>query len=139
MTTIGERVKTAHGELTWRSVRLEDHWIDFAQLILQPGTWSAAYAVSYIESDTAQHGVSLRVGSDDQAKLYLNGNLIYKWPAGREFRADQDTVASVELKAGVNVLVFKVVNETGGWMGSVRFTDPDGNPLKGIRTTLTPP
>jgi hypothetical protein len=42
------------------------------------------------------------------------------------------------LKAGVNVLVFKVVNETVNWQGSVRFTDAAGQPVKGIRVTFTP-
>jgi hypothetical protein len=37
------------------------------------------------------------------------------------------------------VVVFKVVNETGRWQGSVRFTDAAGQPVKGLRVTLTPP
>jgi hypothetical protein len=36
------------------------------------------------------------------------------------------------------VLVLKVVNETGSWQGSVRFTDAAGQPLKGIQVTLDP-
>jgi hypothetical protein len=47
-------------------------------------------------------------------------------------------VAGMELKAGTNVLVFKVVNEVDKWLGSVRVADADGNPLKGIRVTLDP-
>jgi hypothetical protein len=48
-------------------------------------------------------------------------------------------MAGVRLKAGYNVLVFKVANEEGGWFGSVHFTDAAGRPLKGISVTLTPP
>ncbi len=47
--------------------------------------------------------------------------------------------AGVELKAGLNVLVFKVVNEAYDWRGSVRFTDAAGQPVKDIWVTLTPP
>ena len=47
-------------------------------------------------------------------------------------------MTGVELKAGFNVLVFKVVNETSDWKGSIRFIDAQGNPLKGIKVTLTP-
>jgi hypothetical protein len=36
------------------------------------------------------------------------------------------------------VLVFKVVNETLDWQGSIRFTDAQGNPVKGIKVTLAP-
>jgi len=34
--------------------------------------------------------------------------------------------------------VFKVVNELRDWEGSVRFTDAQGNPVKGIKVTLEP-
>jgi hypothetical protein len=37
----------------------------------------------------------------------------------------------VDLKAGLNVLVFKVVQLLAGWQGSVRFTDSDGQPVQG--------
>jgi hypothetical protein len=36
------------------------------------------------------------------------------------------------------VLVFKVVNETADWQGSIRLTDAQGNPVKGIKVSLTP-
>ena len=44
----------------------------------------------------------------------------------------------IALNAGLNVLVFKVVNETASWKGSIRFTDAQGNPVKGIKVTLDP-
>ena len=42
-------------------------------------------------------------------------------------------------QAGLNVLMFKAVNELSRWQGSVRFTDAPGQPVKGISVTLTPP
>lgn len=80
----------------------------------------------------------MRVGSDDEAKIYLNGKEIYRNEMARACMPELDEVAGVELKAWLNVLVFKVVNETLGWQGSVRFTDSSGQPLKGIRVTLDP-
>ena len=97
-----------------------------------------AYAVCYIQSDAAHAGVLMKVGSDDQAKIYLNEKELYRSDAARQCLPDQDEVAGVELKAGLNVLAFKVVNETADWKGSVRFTDAIGQPLKGIRVTLDP-
>ena len=44
-----------------------------------------------------------------------------------------------DIAAGLNVLVFKVVNETLDWQGSVRFADAAGQPVKGLGVTLTPP
>jgi len=52
--------------------------------------------------------------------------------------ADEDTAQNIALNAGLNVLVFKVVNEAFAWQGSIRFTDSQGNPLRGIKVSLTP-
>lgn len=112
--------------------------IDFNALVGRETTYSVAYAVCYIHSETLQHGLRMLVGSDDQAKVYLNGKQVYKSPIPRSFVADQDTVPDITLNAGLNVLVFKVVNETVTWNGSIRFTDAQGNPVKGIKETLAP-
>ena len=49
-----------------------------------------------------------------------------------------DTVGPVSLKQGVNVLLFKVVNEVAHWEGCVRLVDDAGLPAQGIRVRLTP-
>jgi hypothetical protein len=128
----------AQWELVWTAVQLPDYSIDFNELVGQVTLWSVAYAVCYIQSETAQTGLLLKVGSDDQAKIYLNGKEIYRSDAPRHWVSDQDTVEGVELRAGLNVLVFKVVNERHEWEGSIRFTDAAGQPVKGIRVTLSP-
>ena len=46
---------------------------------------------------------------------------------------------NLQLKAGVNVLVFKSVYFGGSWPGSLRFTDKVGNSVKGIKIFLAPP
>jgi hypothetical protein len=70
----------------------------------------------------------------------LNGEEVCCHDKPRQFVPDQDTV-SVKLKGGPNVLLFKVVNEQGQWrwLASLRFADAAGQPVKGIRVTLTPP
>ena len=97
-----------------------------------------AYAVCYLRSEAEQRGLQMLVGSDDEAKVYLNGKQVYRSPVPRGFVADQDTVPDLALNAGLNVLVFKVVNEASDWKGSIRFTDAQGNPVKGIKVTLDP-
>jgi len=134
----GERVKAGATELVWSPLRQEDYLIDFNEVLGRVTAWSVAYAVCYIRSDADRTGLVARVGSDDQAKLYLNGKEIYRNETLRGCVPDQDTVKGVELKAGLNVLVFKVVNEGAGWQGSVRLTDAAGQPLEGIRVTLDP-
>ncbi len=133
-----DRVKAGAGERVWNARRQEDYLLDLNQLLGKQAEWSVAYAVCYIQSDAAQAGVVMKVGSDDEARIYLNGKEIYRNETQRACVPDQDEVAGIELRAGLNVLVFKVVNEILAWQGSVRFTDAAGQPLKGIRVTLDP-
>jgi hypothetical protein len=133
----GQRTMAGTNELTWRTVQLEDNLIDFSRVGGAMAEWSVAYAVCYIQSESAQSGLLLKISSDDQSKVYLNGRLIYRYRPRPNLR-DQDFVEGIRLNAGANVVVFKVVNTTGDFLGSVHFTDADGHPLKGIRITLDP-
>jgi WD40 repeat protein len=133
-----DQVKVGDGEMVWNALRQEDYLLDFNQFLRKQTEWSVAYAVCYIQSDAAHVGAVMKVGSDDEAKIYLNEKEIYRSDAARVCVPDQDEVEGVELKAGLNVLVFKVVNEILDWQGSVRFTDAAGQALKGIRVTLDP-
>ena len=135
----GETRSIGSGELKWQEVAQEDYVIDFNAILGHETTQSVAYAVCYIRSEAEQRGLQMLVGSDDEAKVYLNGKQIHKYPSARGFVADQDTVPDITLNAGLNVLVFKVVNEIGDWQGSIRFTDAQGNPVKGIKVTPPPP
>jgi hypothetical protein len=110
----GQRCKAGQSELVWRAVRQEDYVLDFNRLVGAMTEWSVAYAVAYIQSEATQTNVVLKIGSDDEARGYLNGRLIHEWVWGRGYDEDEDVVAGMELKAGLNVLVFKVVNEVGG-------------------------
>jgi hypothetical protein len=128
----------AESELVWTRLQRDDSLTDFNQLLGKESEWSVAYAVCYIQSGAKQTGLLLKVGSDDEAKIYLNQKEIYRNETARACVPDQDPVEGVELKAGLNVLVFKVVNEILDWQGSIRFTDVRGNPVKGIQVTLDP-
>jgi WD40 repeat protein len=134
----GEAGSIGGGGLKWRKVALTNEVLDFNAALGQGTTQSVAYAVCYLRPEAAQRGLQMLVGSDDQSKVYLNGKEIYKSSVDRPFYADQDAVPDIALNAGLNVLVFKVVNEVGGWAGSIRFTDAQGNPVQGIKVTLDP-
>ena len=134
----GEGTFLVSGELKWQEVAQEDYVIDFNVILGDTTHQSVAYAVCYLRSEVEQHGLRMLVGSDDEAKVYLNGKMVHKYPVGRGFVQDQDTVSDITLNAGLNVLVFKVVNEFVDWKGSIRFTDAQGNPVKGIKVTLDP-
>jgi len=133
-----ETVDVEGKRLRWRQVQLKDPVLDFNEVLGQQTDASVAYGVCYLESETERKGVRLWVGSDDEAKVYLNGQEIYRCAVPRLLIPGQDKVEDVGLNAGLNVMVFKVVNEERDWAGSIRLTDHDGNPMEGLSVTLTP-
>lgn len=96
---------------------------------------SAAYAICYLESDQARSDLWLQVGSDDQAKVCINGRKTYQCRTPRELEV-LDTVGPVVLEQGINVLLLKVVNETGRWEACARLVDDTGLPAKGVHVKL---
>jgi WD40 repeat protein len=136
----GQKARIGGTELVWTELKLQDKELDFNRFLGTMTEWSLGYAVCYIQSETEQTDLVMKVVRDDCAKIYLNGKEIYR--REEEIPNDEsypDTMAGVELKAGNNILVFKVANEEGGWFGSVCFTDAAGQRVKGIHVTLTPP
>jgi WD40 repeat protein len=136
--TAGEARSIGSGELKWRAVALEDFAIDFNVTLGEMTEHAVAYAVCYLRSEAEQRRLQMLVGSDDQAKVYLNGKQVYKSATPRSFVGEADRVTDIVLNAGLNVLVFKVVNEVLDWKGSIRFTDAHGNPVTGVKVTLDP-
>jgi len=135
----GEQAKAGGPELVWKEAHLDDYVLDLEKFLRQVHTNCVGYAVCYVNATEARRGLLLKIGSDDESKVYLNGKLVFESGSWRNFVPDQDTVAEVELAKGVNVIVFKIVNQKGGWKGSIRFTDAAGNPVNGIQVTLAPP
>jgi len=137
-----ESVQVGGSEMVWQTVQLDDFQIHFNRVVGANAPWSLAYATCYIDSAEELAGLSMKVGSHDQAKVYLNGKEIYHQDWTRSYVPDKDTVENVELKKGLNTLVFKVINEDARgedeWCGSIRFTAAAGQPVKGIRVTLDP-
>jgi hypothetical protein len=134
---LGDQVRVGGRRLAWQEHRSPEAVLDFNAVLGRAMERSAAYAVCYLESDRARDGLWLQVGSDDQAKVYLNGRETYRCRVPRTLEA-LDTVGPVALKQGTNVVLFKVVNESYGWEGCVRLVDDVGLPPEGIRVKLTP-
>jgi WD40 repeat protein len=133
-----QRVTVGKSELAWKAVRQQEYRLDFSELLGKEIEYSVVYAVSYIHSETAHTNLMIKIGSDDQAKIFLNEKEVYRNSNGRGYISDEDTVTGIELNAGVNVLVFKVVNGIMGWAGSVWITDAKGQPVQGITVSLDP-
>jgi len=134
----GDRVEVSGKTLVWKEHHCTQPYIDFAALYGRPAWYVLAYAVCYVHADADRTDLVLRAGSDDQAKLYLNGKEVYRQPEARGLMLDQDEIP-VTLRKGINVLVFKVVNQGGpGPEGSLHFVTKDGATPKGIEYRLTP-
>jgi len=133
----GDKVKVGDKELVWKAYKNKDYYFDFNDALGGQTEDSVGYAVCYIIADTDLKDVKLKTSSDDQAMVYLNGKQVLKQDQARALEKDQDTT-DVSLNKGVNVLVFKVVNEKVDWSGAARFTDKDGNVIKTLKVKLTP-
>ena len=134
----GEAGTLAGAELKWHEAALTNEVIDFNEIVGQVNEHSVAYAVCYIRAEAEQRGLQMLVGSEDEAKVYLNGKEVYKARLPHGIVAVEDKVPAIALNAGLNVLVFKVVSEVSSLKGSIRLTDAQGNPVKGIKVTLDP-
>lgn len=135
----GARQKVGTKELTWRKTAAKQFHIDFREL--HPGEFEyvIAWAVAYVTSPDEKSGLTLRMNSNDQGKVYLNGKELVKFTDTRTLEKDaEDTAANVTLKKGVNVLVLKVVNEENNWQGSVRFMDKAGKPVTDLKIDTKP-
>jgi tetratricopeptide (TPR) repeat protein len=134
----GDAAEAGGLRLAWKPHRAPHRVLDFVALYGRPADRRVAYAVCYVEAEADRDGLVLRVGSDDQARVYLNGREVHHCARPRPFRLDEDEVKPVRLQKGVNVLVFKVVNEALDWAGSLRLTDGGGRAPEGVRFRTAP-
>ena len=74
----------------------------------------------------------LKSGSDDQAKVYLNGKQVFERANAHSLEKDAD-ITEVTLQKGLNVVVVKVINENVDWAFCLRFTDKYDNPLTKLK------
>jgi hypothetical protein len=133
----GERVPRAGKEYTWQAHHAEEPVLNFNRLAGKGCDHCLAYAVSYVISEAERNDLLLQVGTDDHAKVYLNGQEVYKY-VGLRHVVTLDPIGPVRLRKGTNVLVLKVVNHTLDWECCARFVDQEGNPAQGLRISLTP-
>ncbi|HEV2945785.1 MAG TPA: hypothetical protein VGX70_00320 [Gemmataceae bacterium] len=134
----GDKVKVGDTELAWKAHKADSHLLDFNALLGKETEDSVAYAVCYLVTDKEMKDLTMKTGSDDQCKVYINGKEVFKNEEARPTEKDQDSTGNLTLKQGVNVIVFKVVNEKVDWSGCLRFTDKDGKPVTDLKVSLKP-
>jgi hypothetical protein len=133
----GDKVAIGGKELTWRNITASTNYFDFNAILNSVNDHAAGFMVTYIECDKAMTNVTMTLGSNDQGRLYLNGTDIYAFTEARPLELDADK-GRVTLNKGVNVVVFKVINEQNSWQGAMRFLDEAGAPVKDLKIKLSP-
>jgi len=122
------------GEVEWKQVAAGTNEkrreiVDLGEEM--PGDNRVAYLRARIISKTTR-AATLQFGSDDGARVWLNGEVVLSAPATRPYKANDDSV-EVRLHEGENYLMIKVTQGKAGWCASARFTNRKGEPLRGLR------
>lgn len=86
-----------------------------------------AFAYATIHVTEAQEA-TLRIGSDDGVRAWINGTKVHENITDRGTALDNDLVP-VSLKAGDNALLLEIIQHAGGWNFCARLTSPEGTPL----------
>ena len=132
----GDTVKVGGKELTWQNITAATNYFDLNAILKTINDRAAGYMVTYIESETERPDVIMAVASNDEGRIYFNGVDIYLFSEPRPLMLDADK-GKVTLKKGINVIVFKVINEQNAWQGAMRLLDKTGAPLKGVKIRLS--
>lgn len=90
----------------------ENDYIDLTELF---GKHSDVFTYLYaeLESETKQD-VYLHIGSNDQSKVWVNGNLVIQYLSGRSAEPSQN-ITKINLKKGKNSILIKLNQLGGGW------------------------
>jgi C-terminal processing protease CtpA/Prc len=97
-----------------------DGIVDLAALLGRVN-WAVAYAATSVQSPETRE-VQLRIGSDDDVKVWLNSELVLSRNVDRPAVPDEDIVP-VTLQKGQNQLLLKVCNRLYSWGFYARITD----------------
>lgn len=135
----GDKVTVAGKNFTWQKVKATDYYLDLNALAKTESEKTVAYAVCYVHCESERKDLQLKMGSNDQGKVYLNGKEVLKAAEPRALDQDTDLVKNLTLNKGVNVVVFKIFNEGGSdWQGCLRFTDAKGKAVTDLALRLEP-
>jgi hypothetical protein len=135
----GDQTKVEGKEFSWKKVKAADYFLDLNAIAKTETEKTLAYAVCYVRTEAERKDLQLKMGSNDQGKVYLNGKMLLKATEGRTLDQDSDVAKNITLDKGVNVVVFKIFNEGGSdWQGCLRFTDAKGKAVTDLVIRLEP-
>ena len=121
------------GEARWRT----DYVVDprgkvNLGSILEPNQWRVAYGAAAVEVPEAGD-YELRVSSGDPVKVWVNDALVLEGRRLNTWLFDGLAIP-VKLRAGVNRVLVKTAQQTGGWLLVARITRPGGAAAPGLKS-----
>ena len=119
-----------NGKVSWKQF-IDEELDGYIHLGEDNVDWYVSYAFTTVYSPD-ERKVEIRFDSDDQGKVWLNGEEVFSHT--KAFMAIIDTYTiPVTLKPGKNSILTKVCNEQGGWAFYMRITDSDGKPFSDLK------
>jgi hypothetical protein len=134
----GDKAVAGGREFVWAAQRAGYSFLDFNWIVGRLSPQAVAYAVCYVVCDEERRDLQIRLNSDDQSKLYVNGQEVYRSAVVRSLTPTDYPVPGVTFRKGTNILVFKVVNMGGEWRGRLQIVDKEGRWPVGVTVRLTP-
>jgi len=142
---VGDRV----GELEWKVQEADitdifnfEHWSpqgvqDNSAAYLSVRVFSPRSDVLLLDPRGAK--LSLRCGSDDGIRIWLNGREVYKDATLQPLNSDKVQLNELSLKKGWNHLLIKVVNSVGPWQFKGAVFSPDPSLQKDLKLEVEVP
>ncbi len=114
----GDVVNLTKGSLTWKFYQSTDSIVNLAAGLSKS---FPVLAYAYAEVEAAESGIQLiGLGTNDGARLFVNGIDVFNYSAARGIKIDADLVP-VLLKKGKNSLLLKVEQHGSNWGFCLRF------------------
>jgi len=125
---------TGQETLSWRELRVQGQSVKLSEVLPRPETeYPVAYLYTRLDSPRAQRGV-LFLGCAGGLRVWVNGRAVGTSTWG-EFLRDSISIP-VQLSAGTNDILLKVVHQRAAGEASCRVADGNGRPLEGVSLRL---
>jgi putative membrane-bound dehydrogenase-like protein len=105
----------------------KDGFVDLVKLLSGKANVSA-YALAEVASPTACE-VDMAVGSDDGVTVWVNGEPVHDFPGDRAWSPDQDRFRVKLAASARNLVLLRIVNNTGGWSFNAKIASAPVGPL----------
>ena len=132
----GDKIKVKDKELVWKAIKGKEAVIDLNNELNSREENVAGYLVAYINCEKELADLNMLIGCNDQARIYLNGKEVFLYSDPGALQQDSNKVEKMTLTKGVNVIVFKIINDTNDWQGCLRFTDKADKPVTSFTIKL---